>query len=252
MKKDFKKKMVKVPKKLDDSRGISVVIYGNPGVGKTTMAGTLPAGETLIINTEAGLGPLLGSDHVVFNLHEDLKGLDQLYQYLLLDDHPFKNVVIDNLSDLQVRVVGNAVDSHQKKLPEIREYGDSVYKVKAICRNFLDLVHKGINVVFNAWEAPMKIKDKDGVVESKMIPDVFSTVVPKLVGWADVCGHLEVSESGKRWVRIGPSNDYITKVQFAGLDPVGEPADFPTIIEKLRSFDYSERGNNKGGKNATS
>ena len=56
-------------------RGLSIIIYGIPGAGKTTMASTLPVDQTIIISTEAGLGPLLGTGHHYFDLHFDGDGL---------------------------------------------------------------------------------------------------------------------------------------------------------------------------------
>jgi phage nucleotide-binding protein len=93
-----------VPDKIN--RGIALIIYADPGVGKTTLASTLPEGETLIINTEAGLGPLLGTKHIVFNLIAAVKNyeieqvVDDLYKYLRTQKHDFKYIVLDNMSEL--------------------------------------------------------------------------------------------------------------------------------------------------------
>ena len=42
------------------------------------------------VNTEAGLGPMLGKNHMVFNLDEGLRQLDQLYEELLEADESMK------------------------------------------------------------------------------------------------------------------------------------------------------------------
>ena len=73
-------------------RGVSIIIYADPGTGKTTLASTLPVGETIIINTEAGYGPLLGTGLEVFNLDLDLKKLERFYQHLRVEKHPFRNL----------------------------------------------------------------------------------------------------------------------------------------------------------------
>jgi len=89
-------------------RGISILVYGDPGVGKTTLASTLPAGETVIINTEAGMGPLLGTGHIVFNLNgvDDLVATtESFYKYLRTEKHPFKYVVLDNISEFEQQLV---------------------------------------------------------------------------------------------------------------------------------------------------
>lgn len=229
-----------MPDKVPYNHGISVVIYSDPGVGKTTLASTLPPGETLIINTDAGLGPLYGTQHIVFDLNERLDDLDQLYKFLRVDDHPFKNVVVDNISELEQWVILQLCNMHGKENPELREYGNAGYKMRSTLRQFRDLTSKGINVVFNAWEMPMKIKDGDMGTVTRAVPKLFKKVAPELCGLVDVVGHLEVHEkSGKRWIRIGPSDQYVTKCQYKGLDQA-EPADLPMLFEKLRSVNYAE------------
>ena len=242
----------KVGSKID--RGISFVIYSDPGVGKTTMSTTLPADVTVLINTEAGLGPILGTGHQVFNVGKavanangDLeKVISDFYQKLRTGNHPFENVVIDNLSELEQQLIQSITTKHGKEVPELREYGEASYKMKEWMHNFRDLVFQNINVVFNAWEFPMDIRNTDGQVLTKTFPMIGKKIAPQLCGIVDVVGHLEIyPKSGKRWVRFGPSDQYITKSQFQGLD-MGEPPEFPHILDKLRMHEYS-KGNQSGG-----
>ena len=226
------------------NRGISLVIYGDPGTGKTTLATTLPAGETLIINSEAGLGPLLGTNHVVFNLLAAVKGyeieavVDELYKYLRTQKHEFKYVVIDNMSELEQQLILNLTMRRGKDTPELREYGDVGFKMKEWVRLFRDLTYQGITVVFNAWEFPLEIKNIEGSIITKTFPLIGKRIAPQVCGVVDVVGHMEVHEkSGKRWIRFGPSEQYITKCQFKGLD-TGEPADLPLILNKLMTYNY--------------
>jgi phage nucleotide-binding protein len=228
-------------------RGISFVFYSDPGVGKTTLAATLPVGETLIVNTEAGTGPLLATGHSIFNLLLAMGGRNaedvvrELYVFLRTKTHPYKNIVIDNLSELEQILILSLTTRRGKESPELREYGDASFKMKEIVHNFRDLVHLGFNVVFNAWEFPMEIRNNDGVVITKTFPMVGKKIAPQICGIVDVVGHLEIHEkTGKRWVRFGPSEQYITKVQYKGLDGVGELADMPMIINKLKAWDYTK------------
>lgn len=235
-------KFSKAPTKIN--RGIAFLIYANPGVGKTTLAATLPAGETLIINTEAGLGPLLGTNHLVYDLHGDnVAQLDELYKYLRTQKHPFKYVVLDNVSELEQWLILSLTHQRGKEFTEIREYGDAAYKMREFLHLFRDLIYQGITVVFNAWEFPLEIRNVDGCVITQTFPKLMKSVAPEFCGIVDVVGHLEVHEkSGKRWIRFGPSAQYITKTQFKGLDLAGEIPDFPTIIQKLLDYDYKEEG----------
>jgi len=224
-------------------RGIAFVIYADPGVGKTTLASTLPPGETLIINTEAGLGPLLGTGHVAININADnLDKLDELYKYLRTEKHPFKYVVVDNISELEQCIILSLTKRRGKEFTELREYGDAAFKLREAIHLFRDLIYNNITVVFNAWEQLLDIKNSDsGIIVTRTFPKMSRKIAPELCGIVDVVGHLEVHEkSGKRWLRIGPSDQFITKTQFQGLSS-GEEADFPTILEKLYAYDYAQQ-----------
>jgi len=241
----------KVGNKID--RGISCIIYANPGAGKTTLATTLPPDETIIINAEGGLGPLLGKGHTVFHLlghikeGEFEKTLDGFYKYLRTEEHPFKYVVLDNISEIENQLILHITQRHGKEAPTLREYGDSSYKIKQWVHQFRDLVYHGMNVVFNAWEFPVEIRNVEGNIVTLICPKLSKSIIPMACGCVDVVGHLEVHEkTGKRWIRLRPNDQYLCKSQFKGIggpnDDSGELPDLKALFQKIYDYDYSKEG----------
>ena len=220
-------------------RGISLLIYADPGVGKTTLATTLPVGETLIINTEAGLGPLLGTNHYIFNLDRDLKQLQELYKEIITKDHPFTNIVVDNISELQEWMVITLTQTRGKDFTEIKEHGDAGQKMREYLHLFRDLVYKGINVVFNAWEMPLPIEESTDMTITKLYPKLYKRIAPEICGIVDLVGRLEKYEkTGDRFIRFEGTSKIEAKSQFKGVDRF-EPANLPLLFEKIKAYDYT-------------
>lgn len=237
------------PSKIPATRGVSIIVYADPGAGKTTLASTLPEEKTLFISTEAGIGPLLGTKHHVLDLFVErqkqdfnlFQYLDELYVYLINQNHNYKYVVLDNVSELEQWVIQFITNSRGKKFCEIKEYGDSAYKMRAYLPQFRDLIFKGITVIFNAWEIPYEIKNADGVVLTKTYPKISKKVAIDFCGVVDVVGHLEFNQkTEQRWLRIVPSDQYIAKCQFKGLDAIEKP-NLKDILNKLYSYEYDKK-----------
>lgn len=236
-------------------RGISMCIYANPGIGKTTLATTFAnPEETLIISAEAGLGPLLGKKVTVLDLlgavnnNEFEKLIDDIYKQIRTTSHPFKNIVIDNLSEIENQLILHITQRHGKEAPTLREYGDASFKMKEWIHEFRDLVYQGMNVVFNAWEFPIELRNVEGEVVTLIAPKLSKTNVPVLCGCVDIVGRLQVHEkTGKRWIRLRPNDYCICKSQFKGIagpkDPSGELPDLGMLLDKINSYNYKEDSN---------
>ena len=238
-------KFEKVPSSID--RGISIIIYGNPGSGKTTLASTLPPEETLIITTEAGLGPLLGKGHTLLDLKKVMENnqdktleevVSEIYRMLRTEKHPFKNIVLDNLSELENQLLQDYTHRRKKPHPELKEWGDVSFRMKEWMTLFRDLEYQGLNVIFNAWETQLEIQNYGGEVRTMGVPFIAKRAAVQMCGLVDVVARMEVYEkTGARWLRIGPSNLYLTKTQFQGL-AAAEEANLTTLISKIKGYQY--------------
>lgn len=237
--------LVRAPKTLD--RGISMIVYANPGIGKTTLSTTLPPEDTVIINCEAGIGPLLGKDHWLIDFQASCKNNQKdvpenlgCLLGALRADKTIRNVVVDNISELLNLALIESTVKRSKLMPEKSEYGENSFRAHDWIHQFRDLTFYGKNVFILAWETAVEITRNDGVVVTQTVPMIGKRTAYTSAGIVDVCARLEVDQgTDTRWLRLRPSEQYLTKCQYHWVTDQ-RPADLTDLLVIIN--------NNNGGK----
>lgn len=140
---------------------VSAIIHGEPGSGKSWAGGTTPA-PRLLLDAEGGgrfcprnhpMGPTWdpltqpppvwdGVWQSCFVNVQDWATFDAAFQWLATDDHPFKSVVIDSLTELQKRLVDQVSGIAQ---PTMQNWGEILRRMEDKCRGLRDLSVRSTN-----------------------------------------------------------------------------------------------------------
>ena len=188
---------------------LSVLIYGTPGMGKTTLLGMLP-GPTLIIDIDRGTNVLNGNERVdVVRLSEDLHEMPELLKELQLKCE-YKNVCIDSLSELERAMLAYLGRLGKNNgIPTLQDYQRVDFKIIDYCRQFRSLP---CNVIFTAWEKYEGIESPTGETYTQIRPMLRGKNTDNLCGLCDIVGRLVTNpDSSERFVRLEGSTGVLAK-----------------------------------------
>lgn len=226
-------------KKLDDvidSRGLKVLVYGNAGVGKTRLIGSLP-GRILIASAEAGLlslTSLADSKRILVVEIASVDGLREVYSHVKgASPGAYDWVVLDSISEIaEVCLTENKAKTKDPR----QAYGAIQDDVGSILRAFRDL---DCGVYFSAKESREKDEatgrvsygismpgSKLGPSVPYLFDEVFRLIV---VDDKDEKGNIE----RVRWLQTANDGKSAAKDRSGLLDPY-EPADLGAIAAKIR------------------
>ena len=185
------------------------LIYGIPGIGKTTLLGQLP-GKTLIIDIDKGTRVLTDYENVdVIRVSEDLHEIQEILKELH-EKCEYQNVAIDSLSELERGLL--AYYGRQGKndgVPCQQDYGRVNMKVVDWCRQFRSLP---CNTFFTAWEKQSEIIAATGEKYTQARPALRDNFVDNICGLCDIVGQLvSNTKDSTRFVRLEGSNNVIAK-----------------------------------------
>ena len=121
------------------TENLTVLIYGAPGMGKTTLLGE-QKGRTLIIDIDKGTSVLAGNDNVdIVRISENIGEIQNLIKELQKTNE-YKNICIDSVSELERAMlsyfgrVGN-----NKGVPTLQDYLRADTYIIDWCRQFRSL-----------------------------------------------------------------------------------------------------------------
>jgi phage nucleotide-binding protein len=226
---------------LHTARGMTGVLYGHPGAGKTTTAAGVRklsyGGKVLFIDCEGGARSLRGLDNVLVRRITEYSQIRPLFEFL--DTHmqelDIRTIVIDTISALQ-RLGLNQLMTTSKtpELANMGDYGRSNEQIGRLVRNIADFaearvdprtgeIYGGWNVFFTAHLTEAK-DDTTGAMLTR--PSLTPKAAEVVCGIVDMVGLVTVeARTGRRMLIMENLNNAIGKIR--------QPADTPAMPTKL-------------------
>lgn len=209
--------------------GVKALIYGGPGVGKTTLCGTAPA--PLILSCEAGLMPLREKEIPVVEIKtvDDISGVFDWLQTPEARQH-IQTVCLDSLTEIAEVVLAH--NREQVKDPR-QAYGETQIQMSALIRSFRDLA--GYHVIMVAQEEQMK--DELGLAKAgPAMPG--QKMGPKSPYFFDIFARMCVGQnqdgSTFRYLQCQPTPQAHAKDRSGALT-ASEYPDFAALITKIQA-----------------
>ncbi len=221
---------------------INMLVYGNPGVGKTVLAGSADAvpelRPVLILDVEGG----------TFSIRERYPDVDvvrvqtwpdmqKVYDALYKMEHEYQTVVLDSLTEIQkfsmYRIMASVLKEHPDRDPEvpsIREWGKNIEQIRRLVRAFRDLP---MNVVFTALAATDK-DNKTGLVTTR--PSLSGKLAMEVGGFVDILLYMyikRVDDDNQRLLLSAGTEGQIAKDRSDNLPPVIVNPDMQTVYDHI-------------------
>ncbi len=221
-------------------RPIIVTLFGEGGMGKTTLAAMFP--KPVIIRTEDGTTSLIGNENVsMFPLAQTSQDVLDAIEALATQDHDHKTLVLDSITQLATMIEGEivAADAKAKSINQAGGGYGAGYSTAAdrhrLIRDWAGALayEKGMNVVFigHADTETMDLPDFDPYtrysvrLHKKSLPhytdnvDAVCMIRLKTFTRGDGDKKRAIS-SGEREIICFPQAASVTKNRFNITDPL--------------------------------
>lgn len=228
---------------------LNLLIYGNPGVGKTTLLGTAQdhpmTTPVLIIDVEAGVTTLRRRTDIDVITARSVKDIEKIYKELYDNPGYYKTVGIDSLTELQqldmrdiMREVVNKRPDLDPDVPSQREWGKSGQHVRKIVRAFRDLPCHTIMTALVSEQ-----RDNENVL--MMQPSVPGKLRQEVPGFLDIVGYMFTVTQDQQLIRklqVVGTRRVTAKDRTDALGDLVENPTVPMLWDLIHSNGTSDKG----------
>lgn len=202
---------------------LKVLIYGEPGVGKTVFSATAP--KPLLIDVERGSRSVLNVNNPVDVLeYRSIEQVEAVVQYLKNGNSTFDKydtIILDSITELQARLLDQQLrelgDSAPVYKADFGVWGVNTQRLRMLVSAFRDIEK---NLICTAHVRT----EKDEITSLNVIKPFITPGLSKTVsGIFDVVGYLRIDSKGQRILRLKPTKTILAKTRLALPDEVMNP-----------------------------
>jgi len=217
------------------ARGFAGAIYGQSGVGKTSLLNSFPPDQTLLVDIEGGMSVLrkhMRKTNIVelpkptsqANAQEFRLAINELYAYLISQKHTIRYVWMDSASELETYFQMAQALANGQPFIRMKEYGEASQLAENIIIQFRDLripaVNKvgwGISSFFVCGEVPIEITRTEDRVITNMFPMLTKKFAQRVSHRLDFVARLEMNATGQQFLRLNKTQEIMAKTRFRSL-----------------------------------
>lgn len=225
----------------EESERLDILVYGQPGVGKTSLAGTAEDDDrtspVLFLDSEGGETTISYRGRAllvrtIYDYDEDMGDiLNKLDQAKQRGELPFKTIVIDSLTVLIDKAMdavmrNNAIKRANPSTPEYPDWNIWTNRMRMLMKRLKNL---DVNLIATALEAPDDSGHYGPMYKGKKIVPVFT-------GGFNTVGRLYVATDGKteqRRLLVQGNNLYVAKDRSDPLGVLPREVEEPTVAKLI-------------------
>jgi hypothetical protein len=184
---------------------LRIMVHGEPGVGKSVLAGTAPKALILANRPDEVASAAIHKSKADVWVMDSFRDLEDAYEYVRHEGvHEYEWLWIDNGTLLQDQMMDEimvdlkAAHSHRSRwTPDKPQYGETQTKLGVMVRQFSALpIHFGMTAHTERFE-----RDDDRVEYLPMFQGGNGKFSSKLCGYMNVVGYYSVARKGGKSVR---------------------------------------------------
>ena len=228
---------------VNDAWGVNMLIYGAPGVGKTTFAASAqdsPYGkDVLFIDVEGGVRSIADRDDITIFRPDSFDDVKSVFMALKNGElAQFKTVVVDSIGETQALGLRTIMRTAKNPdLPGLQDYGKSNEQIGILIRGLRGLAQaQGVNVVITALAVESKDENTGAILTR---PALTPKALELATGAVDMLGYMTQKKDGTRVLNFQPSTSYMAKLRQpatgAQIPLVIENPTLPRILEIMRT-----------------
>lgn len=206
---------------------VNMLIYGESGAGKTTLAGSADEvpemRKVLVLDIEGGTLSLKSRYPNVESVRiKSWQDMQNVYDELFKAQHDYNTIIIDSLTEVQKmsmdQVMVNLIMQHEERdpdVPGIREWNINIEQTRKFVRAFRDLP---VTTIFTALA---KTDKNQFTGSSRTKPSLSGKVADEVAGFLDIVVYLytkEVDQEQRRILLCGATQQNVAKDRTDRLD----------------------------------